>query len=218
MTYHSAADNVVGWSNDGKKVVFSSTRGDGVFPSVATLWQVAVDGGIETPISTDWGASASYSPDGSKLAFSRHPGVWSRKHYRGSYAVDLWVMDIAAHKFTKLGDAEYKGNKFWPMYGSNGEIYFVADTSPMRRRSNSAARKSCRASTTSGRSPTSRRQASPGNHHADGNLYLPRISADRKTIVYEENFGIWKLDIASGKSSEIRIDIKSDSRRTRRTS
>jgi hypothetical protein len=47
------------------------------------------------PYSTDWGSSASYSTDGSKLAFSRHPGVWSRKHYRGSYAVDLWVMDVA---------------------------------------------------------------------------------------------------------------------------
>jgi len=36
------------------------------------------------------------------------------------------------------------------------------------------------------------------------------MSADGKTIVYEENFGLWKLDTATGKSSEIRIDIKSD--------
>jgi tricorn protease len=47
-------------------------------------------------------------------------------------------------------------------------------------------------------------------HHGDGNLYFPSISADGKTIVYEDNFGIWKLDVASGKSTEIRIDIKSD--------
>ena len=49
-------------------------------------------------------------------------------------------------------------------------------------------------------------------HHQDGNLYFPSISADRKTIVYEENFGLWKLDVASGKSTEIVIDIKSDSK------
>src|SRR5207247_1493733 len=36
------------------------------------------------------------------------------------------------------------------------------------------------------------------------------ISADGKTIVYEENFGLWKLDTASGKSTEIRINIISD--------
>ena len=47
-------------------------------------------------------------------------------------------------------------------------------------------------------------------NHADGNLFFPSISADGKTIVYEDNFGIWKLDTASGKSTEIRIDIKSD--------
>ena len=49
-------------------------------------------------------------------------------------------------------------------------------------------------------------------HHGDGNLFFPSISADGKTIVYEDNFGLWKLDTASGKSTEIRIDIKSDSK------
>ncbi len=47
-------------------------------------------------------------------------------------------------------------------------------------------------------------------HHTSGNLYFPSISADGKTIVYEENFGMWKLDTATGKSNEIRVDIKSD--------
>src|SRR5205807_2235398 len=47
-------------------------------------------------------------------------------------------------------------------------------------------------------------------HHTSGNLFFPSISADGKTIVYEENFGLWKLDTASGKSTQISIDIKSD--------
>jgi tricorn protease len=127
LTFHSADDNVVGWTPDGKKVIFSSTRGNGAFPSVATLWEVPAEGGIERAIETDWGAYASYSPDGSKLAFTRHPSVWSRKHYRGSYAADLWVEEIASKKFTRLGDEDYKGNMFWPMYGHSGEIYFVSN-------------------------------------------------------------------------------------------
>ena len=36
------------------------------------------------------------------------------------------------------------------------------------------------------------------------------ISADGKVIVYEENFGLWKLDVASGQSTEIKIDITTD--------
>src|SRR5262249_773392 len=31
-----------------------------------------------------------------------------------------------------------------------------------------------------------------------------------KVIVYEENFGIWKLDVASGRSTEIKLDISTD--------
>ena len=46
--------------------------------------------------------------------------------------------------------------------------------------------------------------------HTDGNLFFPSMSSDGKVIVYEENFGIWKLDVASGKASEIKIDITSD--------
>ena len=75
LTFHSANDDVVGWSPDGKRIVFSSTRGNGAFPTVATLWEVPIDGGIERPLNTDWGAYASYSPDGAKLAFQRHPSV-----------------------------------------------------------------------------------------------------------------------------------------------
>src|SRR5262249_48338240 len=47
-------------------------------------------------------------------------------------------------------------------------------------------------------------------HHPDGNLFFPSMSSDGKVIVYEELFGIWKLDVASGKSTEIKIDIAAD--------
>ncbi len=209
LTFHTAPDNVVGWSNDGKKVVFSSTRGNGAFPSVATLWEVPVDGGIETPISTDWGSSASFSQDGSKMAFSRHPGVWSRKHYRGSYAVDLWVEDIASKKFTKLEDPDYKGNYLWPMYAGN-EIYFVADMLPNEKGVKFGSPEVMKSVNNIYKLSDKGGKPVQVTKHGDGNLYFPSISADGKTIVYEDNFGIWKLDVASGKSTEIRVEIKSD--------
>ena len=46
--------------------------------------------------------------------------------------------------------------------------------------------------------------------HTDGALFWPSMSADGKVIMYEENFGIWKLDVATGKSSEITLDLASD--------
>ena len=46
--------------------------------------------------------------------------------------------------------------------------------------------------------------------HTDGNLFWPSMSSDGKIIVYEDNFGIWKLDVASGRTSEIKLDIATD--------
>jgi len=210
LTFHSADDMVVGWSADGARVMFQSTRAAGVFPSVATLWEVAADGGTERAIATDWGSWGSYSPDGSKLAFTRHPGVWSRKHYRGSYAVDLWLMDVAARKFTKLGNDEYKGNYLWPMYGANGEIYFVADRLPDERGIRPGSPQVMQSVNNIWKISQGGGAPVRVTRHVDGNLFFPSISADGKTIVYEEGFGLWKLDVASGQSSEIRIDIRSD--------
>jgi tricorn protease len=95
LTYHSAPDTVVGWSRDSRRIIFSSARGL-VYPGIPSLYEVPIDGGLEQPLATDWGFWGSYSPDGKKFAFNRHPMVTTRKHYRGSYAADLWVMDLDA--------------------------------------------------------------------------------------------------------------------------
>jgi tricorn protease len=212
LTFHTADDNVVGWTPDGKNIVFTSTRGNGIFPTVATLWQVSAEGGVETPVKTDWGAWASYSPDGKKLAFTRHPAPWSRKHYRGSYAADLWVEDLAAEKFTRLGDEDYKGNMLWPMYAAGGEVYFVSNELPNEKAVKPGSPEVMKSVNNIWKISDKGGKPVQVTHHGDGNLFFPSISADGKTIVYEDNFGLWKLDTASGKSAEIRIDVKSDAK------
>jgi tricorn protease len=212
LTFHSADDTVVGWTPDGGKILFTSVRNRGAFPTVSTLFEVAVTGGLEQPVATDWCSSASYAPDGAKLAFTRHPAVWSRQHYRGSYAADLWVMDVAARKFTKLGDADYKGNYLWPMYGRNGDIYFVADRLPDEKSLKFGGPEVMKSVNNIWK--ISDRGGAPVQvtRHTGGNLYFPSISADGRTIVYEENFGLWKLDLASGRSTQIHVTITSDTK------
>ena len=212
LTFHTADDNVVGWTPDGRKVIFSSARGNGAFPGVTTLFEVSVDGGAEQPLQTDWGAGASYSPDGARLAFMRHPGVWWRKHYRGTYAADLWVMDVRANTFSKLGDADFKGSCLWPMYAASGEIYFVSDRTASEKNIKYGGPEVMKSVNNIWKISDKGGAAVQVTHHTDGNLYFPSISEDRKTIVYEDNFGLWKLDVASGRSAEIRIDVRSDSK------
>jgi hypothetical protein len=50
--------------------------------------------------------------------------------------------------------------------------------------------------------------------HTDDNLFFPSMSADGNVIVYEDNFGIRKLDTATGKSPEIVINLKTDGKKT----
>src|SRR5262249_10399747 len=196
---------------DGKRVIFSSARGR-VFPGIPSLYEVPVDGGLEQPLPTDWGWTASYSPDGKRLAFNRHPLPYTRKHYRGSYAADLWVMDVEPKTFRRVVDDtladEMRPNNFWPMYGRDGFIYFVSDRDVMAKAG-------------TGQVMTSvnniwkvRDDGSSGpvqvTKHTSGNLFWPSMSADGRVIVYEENFGIRKLDLDSGESREIKINLVSD--------
>lgn len=212
LTFHTADDMVVGWAPDGSRILFTSTRNRGAFPTVATLFEVPVKGGMEQSVPTDWGTSASYASDGAKLAFTRHPAVWSRQHYRGSYAADLWVMDVAAKKFTKLGDADYKGNYLWPMYGRNGDIYFVSDRLPGEKSLRFGSPEVMKSVNNIWKISESGGAPVQVTRHTSGNLYFPSISADGRTIVYEENFGLWKLDVASGRSTPIRLHITSDAK------
>jgi tricorn protease len=209
LTYHTGSDEVVGWSRDSKRVLFRSARGDGAFPSVATLYEVPVDGGLEQALPVDWGYWGAYSPDGNQIVFNRHPSVWSRKHYRGSYAADLWVGDLAQKTYRRLlGDERY--NRYWPMWGPNDQIYYVADPLPndkavkpgspdVRRSVNNIYRIGV-----NGGTPVQ------VTKHTSGSLFWPSMSSDGKVIVYEESFGIWKLDVASGRTTEIKLDIATD--------
>ncbi len=213
LTFNTANDIVVGWTRDSREVVFQSIRGGDhiVYPGTVSLWQVSIHGGLETRIDTDWGYWGSYSPDGSKFAFNRHPMVWWRKHYRGSYSADLWVMDVKDKTFKKILDENVpdneKPNNFWPMYGNHGEIYFVSDRTVTAKAGSNEVYRSVNniwKISENGGQPTQ------VTHHTDGSLFWPSLSSDGKTIVYEDNFGLWKLDVASGKSTEIKININSD--------
>lgn len=209
LTFHSGNDEVVGWTRDSKQVVFRATRGEGAFPSVATLYQIPAGGGLEAPLPLDRGYYGTYSPDGSSLVFNRHPGAWTRQHYRGSAAADLWIMHVAEKGFRPLlADERY--SRFWPLWGADGSIYYVADPLPNDKNvkpGSPGVRKSVK---NLFKIPAAGGTPVQVTRHNSGHLYWPSISSDGKTIVYEENFGLWKLDLASGRSTEIKLQIGAD--------
>jgi len=209
LTFHSAADTVVGWSRDSKRILFSSARGR-VFPGIPSLYEVPVEGGLEEALPSDWGAWGSWSSDGRRFAFNRHPIPWSRKHYRGSYAADLWVLDRETNRFTRLLDGDVpeqeRANALWPLWG-DGEIWFVSDRDVRARPGSPEV---LRSANNLWKVPESGGTPVQVTRHTSGSLFFPSISADGRVIVYEEGFGLWKLDTRSGRSEEVRVELATD--------
>ena len=110
--------------------MFRAAHGDGAFPNVATLYQVPVGGGQEQPLPVDWGYWGSFSPDGKSLVFNRHPAVWTRQHYRGSFAADSVDRRSRREDLHASCCADERYNRYWPMWGADDAIYFVADPLP----------------------------------------------------------------------------------------
>jgi tricorn protease len=210
LTYHTGSDEVIGWTRDSLAVIFRASHGDGVFPGTATLYRVPVQGGPETALPVDWGWWGSFSPDGRSLVFNRHPSTWSRKHYRGSYAADIWVADLQTRNYRQVLAGE-RYNRFWPMWGPKDEIYFVGDPLPDEK-SVKPGSPEVRKSLNNIYKVAASGQGQPVQvtRHADGSVFFPSMSSDGRVIVYEEGFGLWKLDTATGRATEVKVDITTD--------
>src|SRR5689334_13165311 len=192
LTTHSADDTVLGWSADGKSVLFNSNRGEDFTPQ---LYLVSIDGGMPWKAGTDMGVQASYSPDGKRLAYNQKAQVYWRKYYRGANQTDIMIMDVAAKKFTQVTD--FDGIDSWPMWGHDGFIYFVSD------RDGNGLTNIWRVSENGGK-------ADKVTSFKSGDVRWPSISSDGRVIVFEHDFGIWKLDVSSKRATPITLNIDAE--------
>ncbi|HEX7332262.1 MAG TPA: S41 family peptidase [Pyrinomonadaceae bacterium] len=192
LTSHSADDTVLGWSADSRSVMFSSNRGEDFMPQ---LYLVSTEGGMPWKAGTDMGVQASYSPDGKRLAYNQKAQAYWRKFYRGSFQSDIMVMDVAAKKFTQITD--FDGLDSWPMWGHDGHIYFVSD------RDGNGLTNIWRVSDNGGK-------ADKVTTFKSGDIRWPAISADGRVIVFEHDFGIWKLDVNSKRVAPITLNIEAE--------
>jgi tricorn protease len=192
LTSHSADDTVLGWSADSRSVLFSSNRGEDFMPQ---LYLVSIDGGMQWKAGTDMGVQASYSPDGKRLAYNQKWQVYWRKYYRGAYQSDIMIMDVAAKKFTQVTD--FDGLDSWPMWGHDGFIYFVSD------RDGNGLTNIWRVSDNGGK-------ADRVTTFKSGDVRWPSISSDGRVIMFEHDFGIWKLDVNSKKATPISLNIDAE--------
>ena len=123
LTFHPAGDRVLGWWPDGHDVLFRSRR---AYPYRGEeIYRVAVDGGAPTPVPVDRAGLASVSPDGRRIAYnriSREHHTWKR--HRGGTAQDIWMGSLEKQDYRKIVDTDWSDN--FPMWHGDA-IYFASD-------------------------------------------------------------------------------------------
>ena len=182
LTSDSANDIVCGWAPDSKSVLFSSNRGLG-YPGFSNLYTVSIDGGQPVRITFDEAKDGAIHPAGNLIAFTRGPGAWYRKGYRGSSNDEIWIGGIDGTGNKKLTD--FNGQDSSPMWSQNGNaVYYVSEIF--------------------GNPPNIvRMENKPGakpvkitNHTSEG-VRKARINANGSAIVYECGADIYFIDTSN---------------------
>ena len=177
---------VMGWTPDGKNIIFRNRTGDGFS---GKLWTVSVNGGMPKEIPLPEGGFCSYSPDGKKLAYNRvmrEFRTW--KYYRGGMADEIWVYD--GKKVEKITDNP--AQDIFPMWVGD-EIYFASDRDMTMNLFVYNTKTKATSKVTS---------------FDDYDVKFP--STNGKLVVFEKGGFLYKLDPATKKAEQIHITLGSD--------
>jgi len=124
LTYHPADEYVAGWTPDGKKILFNSW-GSSFMHFEDQLYTVPVEGGFPTQLSLPIAEDASFSPDGTHLAYVPHiqwQEAWKR--YHGGQTTPIWIADLKDSSIVKI--PRENSNDHHPMWVGD-TIYFLSD-------------------------------------------------------------------------------------------
>jgi tricorn protease len=192
LTFDDGNELLDGWSRDGEWIYYSSGTRD---IAGNDIYRVRAAGGTPMLVSADRFTNEFFSapsPDGQSLAFSARgnaSGQWWRHGHSHLDESEIWLMrGLSTSSYEKIVDRGAKS--LWPMWSADGRsLYFMSD-----------------------RSGAENIWVKPltGQPHAvtqfkAGRVLWPSISYDGRVVVFERNFGIWKLDTQSGQASEVPI-------------
>lgn len=196
LTFDDSFDQLDAWSRDGKWLYFSSTSRD--IAGMNDIFRVNAEGGTPMPVSGDRYANeyfAAPSPDGNSLAFTARGIVssqWWRKGHSHIDESEVWLMrEGATPVYEPLTNGGAKD--LWPMWSADGRsLYYVSDRSGAQN---------------IWMQPLGG-EAKQVTRFKDGRVLWPAISYDGRAIVFEHDFGVWKLDTTTGHAVAVEIKLR----------
>jgi Tol biopolymer transport system component/C-terminal processing protease CtpA/Prc len=193
LTFDDSNELVEGWSPDSHWIYFSSPADD--IGSSTDIFRVNREGGTPMIVSGERYVReyfAAPSPMDGVLAFTARGNAgnqWWRKGHSHLDESEIWLRrDGPPATYERFTDGGAK--EAWPMWVRDGRtIFYMSDRSGAqnlwKRPLNGKARQV--------------------THFTEGRVLWPAISSDGRTIVFERDFRIWKLDTESGKTAVVEI-------------
>lgn len=195
LTWDDGMDALDGWSPDSQWVYFSSSSHN--VGGMNDVYRVRVTGGTPMIVTSERYEDeydAAAAPDGAvtfctvgEMALSQ----WWRKGEAHIDQTEIWSVDPATMQYTRLVAGGAK--QIWPMWAPDGRsLYFMSDRGgaeniwSMRK----------------GQAPQA------VTRFRDGRVLWPAMGGEGKTIVFERDFGIWKLDVGSGRAQAVAIRLE----------
>ncbi len=191
LTWHPDVDQVADWTPDGRSILIRSRRASPI-QRYDRFFVVPAEGGFERMLPLPTGGYASYSPDGSRLAFvspSYDNRTWKR--YRGGNAPEIWIYDFKANRSEKITD--WEGADEWPMWIGH-TIYYCSDQGG--RRANLWAYDV---------DSKARRQVT---HFEDYDVKWP--SAGKNSIVFENGGYLYVMNLPDEQPARIKVLVPDD--------
>lgn len=194
LTYHPLADRIIDWYPDSKHILFRSGR-ESFSYRYNKLFKVSIDGGYPEALPLPEGELSSLNADASRIAYNRmarEERTWKR--YRGGMAQDIWVYDFAHNTIENITDNPATDS--FPMWQGD-TIYFLSDRDDnvkLNLYAYNIASKAVNKLTNYGKN--------------DYDVKWP--SQGPGAIVYQHGGWLYVLDLTSGQSHKVNIEIYSD--------
>ena len=126
-------NQIMGWTNDGKSIVFRSQRDSYTLP-ISKLYTVSVTGGAATALPMPEAGSGDFSSDGTKMVYSpRSRDFRTEKRYGGGQANTLYIYDLNTADAKKISegvrasrDAMWIGDKIYYNSDRDGKFNLYA--------------------------------------------------------------------------------------------
>ncbi len=197
VTYHPAGSVAVGWTSDGKQILFRSTR-DSASGRYTQLFTIPAQGGIATRLPLPMGYQGQYSSDGSRIAYQplspafgfNYNSFVAWGNYHGGLASTIWITTLPGlesveipHETTADFSPVWVGKTVYFLSGRKGHIgIFCYDTET--------------------------RKVTEALHNDGPDIRT--LAGEGTTLVYDQLGEIYLFDTATGRSHRVPIEIDSD--------